>query len=247
MRYRIGGGVAGNVAPNTITNVRDIATDTAGNRVSIRVTNPEWASGGNEPESIDSIKLWAPRFFEAQRRCVTQQDYETFASNFSGIAKAKAIVRERTGEANVIRIYVLTYGDKEGTVAPANQVLIDSLLDYLDKFKMLTDWIEIENGSSKSVDFSGQVIISGGFSADSIRQEINNVLRSLMDIETREMGEPLRISDVYAAIDNIEGVIFVELDTPAQTITPELNEMLVLGKVDFRVRLKEGAYYGQNF
>lgn len=247
VRYRVGGGISGNVAPDTILNIRDIAIDRTGRKIPVRITNPAWASGGSDPESIESIKLYAPRFFEAQNRCVTQQDYETFASNFNGIAKVKALVRERTGEANVIRLYVLTYGELERTVAPANQELIDSLLAYLNNYKMLTDWLEIENGFSSEINFSGSVTISDGFSTESIRLKIFETLRSLMDIETREMGEPLRISDVYSAIDNIEGVIFTELDTPLQTIIPEINELLILGDIDFRITLKGGTYHGQNF
>lgn len=234
VRYRIGGGIVGNVAPNTITNVRDIAHDSAGRKISVRVTNAGWASGGAEPESIDSIKLWAPRFFETQSRCVTQQDYETFATNFSGICKAKAIIHERSGEANVIRLYVLTYGAESNTVAIPNQTLKESLLEYLNKYKMLTDWLEIENGKIKSVDFSGTITVSEGFNKLSVLQKISNAITNFMSIDTRDMGEPIRISDLYALIDNIEGVLFVELDSPNQTITPESNELLTLGNIDFR-------------
>ena len=234
VRYRIGGGIAGNVAPNTITNVRDIAHDSAGRKVAVHVTNPDWASGGAEPESIDSIKLWAPRFFETQRRCVTQQDYETFATNFDGICKAKVVVRERSGEANVVRLYVLTYGAKTNTVALPNQTLKDSLLEYMNEYKMLTDWLEIEDGKIKSVDFSGMVTVSEGFNKSSVLQKISNAITDFMNVDTRDMGEPVRISDLYALIDNIEGVLFVELDSPTQTITPESNELLTLGSIDFR-------------
>ncbi len=233
VRYRIGGGIAGNVAPNTITTIRDIAQDSAGNKVSVRVTNQDWASGGADPESLESIKLWAPRFFETQRRCVTQQDYETFATNFNGICKAKAIVRERSGEANVIRLYVLTYGAKSNTVTTANQTLKDNLLAYLNKYKMLTDWLEILDGSISTVDFSGSIRISEGFKIASVLLKIREALTDFMSIDTRDMGEPLRISDVYALIDDIEGVDFVELNTPLQSITPADNELLILGSVDF--------------
>ena len=247
VRYRIGGGVVGNVAPDTITNIRNIATDSAGHKVAVNVNNHDWASGGADPESIDSIKLWAPRYFEAQNRCVTQQDYEAIAIKFNGIAKARAFVRERSGEANFIRLYVLTYGNIQGTVALANQALKDDLLSYMNSYKMLTDWIEVEDGKWRLVDFFGHVIISDGFSPANIRERIRAVLGLLMDIETREMGQPLRISDVYAAIDNIEGVIFVELDTPTQTITPDSNELLLLGNIDFSITLKGSLNYGQNF
>ena len=229
VRYRIGGGIAGNVAPNSITTIRD----TTG--ANIHVTNQDWASGGSEPESIESIKLWAPRFFETQNRCVTQQDYETFATNFNGICKAKAIVHERSGEANVIRLYVLTYGAKDNTVALANQTLKDNLLAYMNKYKMLTDWLEIEDGKIRSVDFSGSVKISEGFSANSILQKISEALKDFMNVDVRDMGEALRISDVYALIDDIEGVDFVELDSPAHTITPDNNELLILGDMQWDV------------
>ena len=245
--YRVGGGVAGNVAPNTITSVRDIATDSDGNSIVVKITNEDWASGGSEPESIESIKLWAPRFYEAQDRCVTQQDYEAFAMKYDGIIKSRAIVRERTGEANVIRVYVLTYGQTANSVALPNQTLKDNLLLFLNRYKMLTDWLEIEDGKWRNVDFSGKIIISDGFSSEKILPQVKAALTSLMSIETREMGEPLRISDVYAAIDNIEGVIFVELDTPTQTIVPEINELLVLGNINFSFALRGSLYHGQNF
>ena len=233
VRYRTGGGIAGNVAPNTITTIRDIAADTAGNKVSVRVTNNDWAAGGADPESIESIKLWAPRFFETQRRCVTQQDYETFATNFNGICKAKAVVRERSGEANVVRLYVLTYGAKTNSVAFPNQTLKDSLLEYLNRYKMLTDWLEIEDGKIRNVNFSGSVAVVDGVNRDTVLLRINKALTEFMNVDTRDMGEPLRISDVYALIDNVEGVSFVELNSPRQTITPDDNELLVLGSLSW--------------
>ncbi len=236
--YRIGGGIAGNVAPNTIINVRNIAQDTIGQTVSIKITNEDWASGGAEPESVESIKLWAPRYFETQNRCVTQLDYETFAVKFDGIAKARAVVREQTGEANVVRLYVLTYGESENTIAFANQVVKDNLLAYLNQYKMITDWLEIEDGSCREVNFSGAVIVSNGFSLDTVLTNIKQALTNLMKIETREMGEALRISDVYAAIDNIEGVIYVELDTPTQSIEAQNHELLILGEINFSLEYK---------
>ncbi len=233
VRYRVGGGIAGNVAPNTITTIRDIAKDSAGNKVTVHVTNQDWASGGADPESIESIKLWAPRFFETQNRCVTQQDYETFATNFNGICKAKAIVHERSGEANVIRLYVLTYGAKSNTVTTANQTLKNSLLEYLNKYKMLTDWLEIEDGTITSVDFSGSIQVSEGFNSDNVLLKIKQALADFMNVDVRDMGEPLRISDVYSVIDGIEGVEFVELTNPISSITPAHNEILTLGSVAF--------------
>ena len=238
--YRVGGGIVGNVAPNTITQLRDVATDSQGNTIHLNVTNPEWASGGSEPENNESIKLWAPRYYEAQERCVTKQDYDTFANRYDGIAKAQTIMDEearKNGEANIVHVYVLTYGDSDNTVALANETLKYNLKTYLNKYKMLTDWIEVHDGKFSNVDFVGALTIAKGFSSDSILAKVREVLNTFMSIDTRDMGEALRISDVYSVIDNIEGVSFVELTNPSETITPDSDELLVLGNINFSVNV----------
>ena len=250
-RYRIGGGVRGNVAPNTLTNVRDIAADEDGNRVPVSVTNKAWASGGSEPKSAGSIKLWAPRFFETQNRCVTQQDYETFAKTYNApdvgaIAKARAVCRERSGEANVIRCYILTYDSTAGTVSLAPQTLKTSLLAYLNQYKMMTDWVEIEDGKWRAVNFSGTLTVTSGVKADTVLSTVRKVLESLLNIETREMGESLRISDVYAAIDNVEGVLHVELTEPVATVEAEPSELLIIGDIALKVKYEGAGADGKN-
>ncbi len=247
--YRVGGGVVGNVAPHTIKTVRNVAKDANNEPVTVYVDNESWAGGGAEPESLESIRLWAPRYYEAQNRCVTQRDYETLAMNYEGIAKARAVVRERTGEANVVRYYVLTYGLTNDTVAVAPQVLKNNLLEYLNGYKMLTDLVEVEDGRWREIDVSGILTISQGFNASMVVNNVKEALKKLLSIEVRDMGQSLRISDVYSAIDNIEGVVHVELADPTATVEADNDELLVLGDTDFKV-IMEGAsleLYEENF
>ena len=44
---------------------------------------PVYSSGGSEEETIDSIKVNAPKFYEAQNRAVTKTDYETLLQQIS--------------------------------------------------------------------------------------------------------------------------------------------------------------------
>ena len=247
--YRVGGGIVGNVASDTITTVRQIIYDERSDRVQIAVTNPEPASGGTDPESISRIRLWAPRYFETQGRCVTQQDYETTAMTFQdadagAIAKAKAIVRERSGEANIIRIYVLAYSDNRDHLALASQPLKDALLSYIDTKKMFTDWIEIEDGSWRFINFKGTLRLVPGLQHEVILGRVKDALRGLLDVDLQEMGGILRISDVYATIDGTEGVQHVELDEPLKSVQAQQNEVLLLGDVEFEV--DEGVNDGTN-
>lgn len=65
-------------------------------RIPIDVTNPLAASGGDDPESDESIKASAPKSFMAAERLVTKTDYDTLAGQFSSIsgavAKANSII-----------------------------------------------------------------------------------------------------------------------------------------------------------
>lgn len=73
VQYRISSGAAPNgatlFAPDT-----DLTTDNSG-RVTVTTVTP--ATGGDDPESISSIKYNAPRHFQTQQRAVTTTDYET--------------------------------------------------------------------------------------------------------------------------------------------------------------------------
>jgi phage-related baseplate assembly protein len=231
--------------------MRDIATDEDGDRVGVEVTNPMPASGGTEPESVDRIKLWAPRYFETQNRCVTQTDYETIAMTFrdpdaGAIAKARAVVRERSGEANVIRYYVLAYSSDPKKVALASQGLKSALLSYVNERKMLTDWIEIEDGAWTEIDIEGTVRAVSGMNKDTVIDAVHLALEKLFSLETREMGKPMRISDLYSAIDNVEGVLHVELNSPQTTVEAESNELLVLGEIDLSVEIDGAVSDGTN-
>jgi hypothetical protein len=101
----------------------------------------EKSFGGNEKESIDSIRLNAPTSFVAQNRAVTANDYKSLIySNFS-IAKSIAVWG---GENNVppqygnvyISIQPQTDDDHDGiTLTPAEK---QAVLGFLDSKKILS-------------------------------------------------------------------------------------------------------------
>ena len=100
----------------------------------------EKSFGGNEKESIDSIRLNAPASFVTQNRAVTANDYKSLIySNFS-IAKSIAVWG---GESNVppqygnvyISIQPQTEGENGVTLTPAEK---QAVLNFLDSKKILS-------------------------------------------------------------------------------------------------------------
>lgn len=82
--YRVGNGPAGNVGPDTITEI--VLRETSLTGVLLRVRNPLAAVGGTAAEPIDDVKQLAPGAFrEILRRAVTASDYAALAQAPDGV------------------------------------------------------------------------------------------------------------------------------------------------------------------
>lgn len=82
--YRAGGGVRGNVKPNS---VQDPPLGTVG----LSVTNPRAATGGADEETLESLLERAPRVLRGDARAVTKDDYRRFAESVPGVGRAIVI------------------------------------------------------------------------------------------------------------------------------------------------------------
>jgi hypothetical protein len=82
VQYRISSGAIPNGATLFAPDI-DLTSDNSGR---VTVTTITKAIGGDEPESVSSIKFNAPRHFQTQQRAITTNDYETlFKSKFPEI------------------------------------------------------------------------------------------------------------------------------------------------------------------
>ena len=76
---------------------------------------------------------------------------------------------------------------------------------------MITDHVEVTAGTYQSVDISGTVKMQPGYLKEEVLANLNENIEILFDMENREMGQSLRISDLYKALDSAPGVDWVEL------------------------------------
>lgn len=83
-RYRVGSGRAGNVAADTLSQLRTGPLGVKG------VTNPLAAEGGDDPESQDRARRDAPLRVRTLERVVSVVDYEDFAAAYPGVGAAQA-------------------------------------------------------------------------------------------------------------------------------------------------------------
>lgn len=84
--FRSGGGLAGNVAAGTITQLLGTVTGVQG------VTNPRPPEGGADGETLEEFALRAPQGIRNRNRAISLPDYENLAYKASaGVAVARAI------------------------------------------------------------------------------------------------------------------------------------------------------------
>src|SRR5262249_39249028 len=79
--YRVGSGLTGNVGAGSITTLVDRPLGVTG------VNNPQRATGGQDPQSVNDVRGNAPLSVLTLGRAVFIPDYQNFASSFAGIGR----------------------------------------------------------------------------------------------------------------------------------------------------------------
>ena len=122
--YRIGSDCAGNVGAGSITTLVDRPLGVSG------VNNPQAATGGQDPQSVDDIRANAPLSVLTLGRAVSITDYQNYAQSFAGIAKAYAIWIP-SGPGRGVFITVAAAG---GSALPPGNPTLDNLITSLHSY-----------------------------------------------------------------------------------------------------------------
>lgn len=192
--YRVGGGVAGNVAAASIATIVDAAELAL---KGAKVSNPDPATGGAERESIEHAVLHAPNVFRSLKRAVTGEDYEALARDFAGVGK----VRAEATNWNVVTLYVAPSGGGH-----KSDVLEANLLAYFEDKRPLSTVIEIEDVTYVEVFVTAEIEVKSYYGREAIREEIENNAGGLLAFDRVDFGQKIFLSKFYEAIEAIEGV-----------------------------------------
>ena len=91
--YRIGGGSSGMVGAGTITDIQGTFYDTMGTRVTVIATNAAATIGGDDKETVATIKVNAPATLRAGNRTVSREDFETRGRAAAGVGRCLLLTR----------------------------------------------------------------------------------------------------------------------------------------------------------
>lgn len=202
--YRVGGGVDGN-SVTTTSSLTLVAGDVT-SVVSVAATVS--AAGGSDPESIDSIRVNAPKSLSTGHRAVSLVDYANVVLGVSGVAKAVALGTSYTS----IRVFVLG-----ANAAALNSTTKALVLSYMQNWKMANANVSLIDGAVVPVNVSCSVTVLSSYNQAAVKNNVTNAIKALFAFSNVNFGQRVAVSDVYTAINSVEGVDFATLTVLSTT------------------------------
>lgn len=199
--YRIGSGLSGNVGAGSITTLVDRPLGVSG------VNNPQAATGGQDPQSVDDIRENAPLFVLTLGRAVSITDYQNFAQSFAGIAKAYAIWIP-SGPGRGVFITVAAAG---GSALPPGNPTLDNLITSLHSYGNPLIPINVQSFLETLFSLSADIKCDPAYDPDAVKANVLQQLRQSYSFNARTFGQGVSADEVAAFIQAVPGVIAVNV------------------------------------
>lgn len=194
-------GVKGNIPPNTITFPVSVLPTLPSGKV-WKVTNLNYASNGVDPETIEEVRLSAPRSIRTIYRAVTAQDYEDLALLIPGVGLAKA--RYCCGEC--VKIYL---GPKSKGIASG--YLLTSAYLYLCTKVMLGRCVKVFPAGITRVWLKLSIQPKYGITSEVAQSSFATTMDDKLGYLSSKINKQIHKSDIIAAIDNDPNIDYVDL------------------------------------
>lgn len=197
--YRVGAGTSGNVAPGALAHIvanAPLPVDA--------VRNPLASWGGIAPEDLDEVRLTAPAAMRAHsERAVTEEDYARAAMLHPNVSSAVAAFRW-TGTWHTVFLTIDPKGRGELT-----EDVQESVREWVTRFLQTGYDLEIDPPRYVPVTLGVEVCAAPGHFRSDVEKAILAALSragGFFDPDRFSFGEPLYLSQIYAAITAVEGV-----------------------------------------
>ncbi len=172
------------------------------------MTNPVPATGGDDAEGPDQARRNAPLGILTLDRIVSLQDYEDFARAFAGVAKALT-TWTWYGETRGVFITVAGPG---GSKIEEGSSTYKHLLDAIRKAGDPYIPVRVASYAPAYFQVEAKVQVDPDQMQDKVLAEVEQALRRQFSFEAREFGQPVTRSEILAVMQNVRGVVAVDLD-----------------------------------
>jgi len=178
---------------------------------SLEVTNEAPFVGSVSLPTSDDIKQRVFGYFATQNRAVTAEDYRAMCYALPakfGAVRGVNLVRDFDEFKRNLNLYVISE-DTSGKLTAANQTLKENLKNWIINYKMINDTIDILD--AKIINFGIKYTLTTDLNSNryTVLNEANRYIRNYYLRNRFEIGEPIRVSDIYRQLNKVDGVVDV--------------------------------------
>jgi predicted phage baseplate assembly protein len=245
-QYAIGGGAIGNVGVGAISTLKSSVPFVAA------VRNRRSAHGGTEPETLEQAKNRGGLLLRTRSRAVTAEDYEVLsreavpeAARVRCVTAGSADVRPGTVEVLVVpAASVARERIRFEDLIPAEDMLA-RLAARLDEVRLVGTRVLVQPPRYRGVTVVARLVARPRVAAARVRDDALDALFRFLsplpgggpDGGGWPFGRPVQSGDLYAVLQQVRGVEFVE-DVRLFTANPVTGER---GKETNRVELESNS------
>lgn len=192
-------GTQGNVKSNTITSVPSVISSSI---TDATVSNAYDAGGGSNYENFTMLKEHIPLSVKTLGVAITKEDFESLAMLVDGVNKAKADYEC----GRKLTVYISPDGG-----AVASSELINRVYKLLSQRAPMTTWLKVKSAGKVQIILEMDVTGKKSYKTAEIQTQILTALYNAYSPEQAQIGGSVRLSDIYALIDNLSTVDYLHL------------------------------------
>jgi predicted phage baseplate assembly protein len=222
--YRVGNGRAGNVGADTLAHALRPPGALAWPSITA-LRNPLAATGGQDPETLDQVRLRAPNAFRAEQfRAVTAADYRDAALLMEGVAGAAARFRW-TGSWYTVELAVDPLDPADLITLPGGRTRLEPAFAsrvkaFITRYRLAGYDLKVRSAEYVPLEIDISIcVLPGHFRGDvlqavtwALSDEVNpDGSKGLFHPDNFSFGDALYLSRLYQALEAVEGVDSAEV------------------------------------
>jgi predicted phage baseplate assembly protein len=228
--YRNGIGLAGEVGAGSLSlmQIRPFGVRS--------VTNPLPASGAADPEQRDQARTNAPITVLTLERIVSLRDFEDFSRAFAGVGKAQAATLWN-GETNLVHLTVAT---AKGDPLDPSSTLYTNLRQAIDNARDPNLPVVLQGNTRVLFRLQAKLLVDQRYVFEAVKAQVESMLLDQFSFEKRQLGQATTSAAVVAAIQQVEGIVAVDLDLLYREDQAEALNLVLVAAAASRV---DKAYF----
>ncbi|HEY9614648.1 putative baseplate assembly protein, partial [Allocoleopsis sp.] len=200
--YRSGIGLDGNIAATRLSLLKTRPQGI------VEVNNPIPATGAAPPESLEEAREKAPPTVRTLDRIVSLRDFEDFARGFAGIGKAQAVALWHE-ENQLVHITIAAVSGE--SVLPESS-LYTNLIAAINQARDPLQQVQVDSYDRILFNLEARLLINPRYQLEEVENKVLTALKTTFAFPQRQFGQNVTAAEVIATMQNVEGVIAVDLD-----------------------------------